>query len=513
MDFRVHERVTLLLSSANTGAKSVSVLQRHTLSMRQAIEFPPSLQTQIPDEEIDLTPEDSDRISAARHIAPEELNLNPRAFGLDDRWRCRISPLVLKHGLYGEMTIRWELHEFKRFQRLPKDIRIMIWELALPGPRIVGVRAREIRDSRQEGTAGKSAKWGLMSECEPPAVLFVNHESYDFASARYTKAFGASGTTPQTWFDFKRDTLFLDGCIQKLLAEDVLQPHSFGEDASRVENLAMIRPYHPSATSSFTHPHRMDLDSDDLEWMSAMLSWFGGIKNLTVTSTCERSLSKQPTLEFMDISKALMLENRYVLESDMGTLLEDNFFALDYSIQQNKVNVFTKQMIHDRVSESSGKDAIALAQFRQSLQDSPTRIDEFNHRYSCRLDPPTLDWALPRLNRNIVVSGERRARMLKLERAYEDSKSRFAARVGIRVSRDSAPYWFRVSPFTAARRLGDALLRRCGLHLIDASVSVKLFLGDGLVQVEARPEIPILECEGIADGAVLEARFIAKGVC
>jgi hypothetical protein len=50
---------------------------------------------------------------------------------------------------------------------------------------------------------------GVYSESGIPSLLLVCKESFGVASKSYTAAFGAQGALPQTYFDFRRDTLYL----------------------------------------------------------------------------------------------------------------------------------------------------------------------------------------------------------------------------------------------------------------------------------------------------------------
>ena len=52
---------------------------------------------------------------------------------------------------------------FHRFDQLPQELRNAIWELAVPGPRLVDINL------------GK--KNGPITSCAPPAMLHVCHES------------------------------------------------------------------------------------------------------------------------------------------------------------------------------------------------------------------------------------------------------------------------------------------------------------------------------------------------
>ncbi len=154
---------------------------------------------------------------------------------------------------------------FTCFLRLPIEVRLLIWEFALPGARLVKIRQRPIkktfldfeeehgiewpgrdfldfdpnedeesdRDSlnrilsrerlylRSEiccksGVIGYDQRvfWnshmlGIESNCLPPEITFVCRESYEVVSGRYTKAFAYPESITGTYFNFDLDTLYI----------------------------------------------------------------------------------------------------------------------------------------------------------------------------------------------------------------------------------------------------------------------------------------------------------------
>jgi hypothetical protein len=154
---------------------------------------------------------------------------------------------------------------FAPFLNLPQELRLMIWERALPGPRVVDIRQRKLKKTIGEWEIENDTIWppnlqvneeseyddyeealvdlqeirrysrhqrvrlsealsvyeygddayktghlvGLFSESQPPEILFVCREAFGVASKFYQQAFSSLGSKPQTWFNFDIDTLYL----------------------------------------------------------------------------------------------------------------------------------------------------------------------------------------------------------------------------------------------------------------------------------------------------------------
>jgi hypothetical protein len=116
------------------------------------------------------------------------------------------------------------LDSFPRFNELPQELRWKIWELALPGPRIVHIYERPLAgDLEKQGFEQnpvpsvkphndgdlwkKSTTCGFDSDTEIPAVLLACREAFEYAG--YRPSFAYIGSWPQTYFHPQKDTLSL----------------------------------------------------------------------------------------------------------------------------------------------------------------------------------------------------------------------------------------------------------------------------------------------------------------
>ncbi|KAK6611837.1 alkylated DNA repair protein AlkB [Botrytis cinerea] len=157
-----------------------------------------------------------------------------------ERWRGYMKAILTMSTKIGKT--------FTSFRKLPLELRLMIWELAKPAGRIIKldlVERSAIKEewnlnrfppySDQYGHAENSDEnpfkynklWGFKSKTTIPALLLACHESHAVASKWYPRVFQCfsdnpqvlkfppplpgpgSVSLPQTYFNFKEDTLFI----------------------------------------------------------------------------------------------------------------------------------------------------------------------------------------------------------------------------------------------------------------------------------------------------------------
>jgi hypothetical protein len=145
------------------------------------------------------------------------------------------------------------------------------------------------RDHREVWELGRSAPdklYGFTSEWDIPALLLVCREAHYVASRVYSRTFSAHGALAQTYFSYKRDTLYLDfqtigkGFRYSPIAtnEDtlamVLMEKTVPDELARVENLAIQVPVRGGYRQ---HP----TDDNMKEWLQRLAVIFPGLKCLT----------------------------------------------------------------------------------------------------------------------------------------------------------------------------------------------------------------------------------------
>lgn len=111
---------------------------------------------------------------------------------------------------------------FHQFPNLPFELRWQIWELALPGPRILHLRETDPTNPNFKPNVAHSKprediKWTISAQIPPPSLLLVNRESFAFASQHFELAFPTKRDAQwpdlrcaRTWINFERDTVYLN---------------------------------------------------------------------------------------------------------------------------------------------------------------------------------------------------------------------------------------------------------------------------------------------------------------
>jgi hypothetical protein len=89
------------------------------------------------------------------------------------------------------------------YNDLPKELRLMIWEYALPQARVILVERKRlssrVKDVANSSSGGgeMSQRWGFRSPCKPPRILYICKDSFEVASKHYQRAFGTEHNFPE----------------------------------------------------------------------------------------------------------------------------------------------------------------------------------------------------------------------------------------------------------------------------------------------------------------------------
>lgn len=141
------------------------------------------------------------------------------------------------------------------------------------------------REAKRSSRGRPKALYGFKSESHVPALLLVCHESFCVASKVYSLAFSSLGAFAETYFNFRQDTLYLDGASvsrkPSLYRGDIRRITSKlcellpTEELAQVENLALLW-HRVIAWDTWDGGHRL------VAWLHSIERCFPNLKRFTI---------------------------------------------------------------------------------------------------------------------------------------------------------------------------------------------------------------------------------------
>jgi hypothetical protein len=297
--------------------------------------------------------------------------------------------------------------KFTLFNELPKEIRLLIWEHALPGPRIVYLQRHVLRsydtsrvwsdksiedfddqgrptffDMPWEGSSDEDMSYeegledywdfgrchlpfGFRSQSLPPSLIYVCQESLEVAERFYTKAFGDNFSFPQTWFDYEMDTLYLDWGWHDVSGVPFVAA-DLGDVASEVKHLAIYNSPDDSQSRGMEGPE---------ERLCRILLEFGSLETLTLVNRRHKPDEKTSDLVFMNPMDLLIWQ----------PVRESNTADID-------ITIFDEWMA-EWLKEEEGKIPMVI--------DLTPPLEHFRRKWAQDRIPP---WNLPKITRKIITT-------------------------------------------------------------------------------------------------------------
>ncbi|RYP63188.1 hypothetical protein DL769_007045 [Monosporascus sp. CRB-8-3] len=140
----------------------------------------------------------------------------------------------------------WTRLKFPMFKDLPPELRIRIWQHAMPEARTVVVespfaiarnRAPRSLEEALLRTSDENAQDTWRSTTKIPVLLHVNAEARHEALKRYRLSLGAGKAQPRIYVDFSRDTLFFGHAELK---PECAKLWASTADLQKVQRLAIV---------------------------------------------------------------------------------------------------------------------------------------------------------------------------------------------------------------------------------------------------------------------------------
>ncbi|KAI1169292.1 hypothetical protein F5B18DRAFT_17260 [Nemania serpens] len=132
---------------------------------------------------------------------------------------------------------------FTKFMELPPELRIKIWQFAMPEARTVVIKSPHARPEHLPTSLDEvlsqtpDTEWAWQSTTQIPALLHVNNEARYEALKHYSLSLSIGKAQPRVYIDFDRDTLFLGDAELK---PECSQLWAETKDLSKVRRLAVV---------------------------------------------------------------------------------------------------------------------------------------------------------------------------------------------------------------------------------------------------------------------------------
>jgi hypothetical protein len=226
---------------------------------------------------------------------------------------------------------------FTLFNQLPSELRLQIWELALPGPRVMHIKERLVGKTKVESQRRDSNFENLLPGCADddmlslrsdnilPSELFACRDFRQVALKFYVKSLALAKSTPETYFDFDVDTMYLRfgtfaGTDTVWLDKFIQQLESMydSDDFRKVKKLAIL----------------LDLPEgrDYYHGLAKIWRWFGSFRKLTVVvSDFDQGEDDRGIIicvKFVDATKACHNSEAFAPESSRCCEIPDVLLAM-----------------------------------------------------------------------------------------------------------------------------------------------------------------------------------------
>ncbi|CAG8959828.1 hypothetical protein HYFRA_00001736 [Hymenoscyphus fraxineus] len=261
-------------------------------------------------------------------------------------------------------NIRVAPTSFHPFGRLPLELRLDIWQHALPGPRIVDLKTQvapshigstRVRSDKAITTSSSNtqtaiavpdvpefsmddifdasirprdrhSRYGFRTDCPAPVLLYVCRESYAVVAKFYTPMFNTPNVYATIWFDPTIDTLLIN---DETFARSNRSYNIYRGDWVEIGHFNLINKSHLNKVEKLCinpdflpYPH-CPIFSDDGPRLGDILNCFPSVKSVTFASEQARqrkwidetTLAPKPALAFLSIEDYYLALARLAFKS------------------------------------------------------------------------------------------------------------------------------------------------------------------------------------------------------
>ncbi|KAE8448349.1 hypothetical protein EG329_009593 [Mollisiaceae sp. DMI_Dod_QoI] len=119
---------------------------------------------------------------------------------------------------------------FTNFPELPSELRLKIWEYALPGPRILGVGHKTQYKTIYGRAIPTIFEWRTSDPV--PSILHACHESREEALKNYRPSFGIPLQQGKNYIDFSKETIYFGGSGRGFRDLETLLQSTYGRPSN-----------------------------------------------------------------------------------------------------------------------------------------------------------------------------------------------------------------------------------------------------------------------------------------
>lgn len=275
-----------------------------------------------------------------------------------------------------------DLKSFTCFLRLPREIRLQIWEEIAKDPRNVDIWVCATQDKTRNEESRRQAQYRFVTSQPPPALLHVNREARDISLQFYCLDFGTTGgssdprCSPHIYVNFGNDIICPLGVYQTAPRDDFCS-HPIRHLAINVYEQSGLYLLHDWEENVFDQIK--DIEDIGMYWMN---NWYSGKILRSCFDEFDPDTSKLDP-EFNPRAR-LLLELR-----DYGELeSENNFYGRGPKFQRVLHKFDYKLRMHMKERQKRTRNAWLAAE-KRGLADAIGEMQLSSN--------PALVWSSPQL--------------------------------------------------------------------------------------------------------------------
>lgn len=200
---------------------------------------------------------------------------------------------------------RWT-RSFRPFPKLPVELRMSIWQLALPKTRVLTIKRKQYTRVSGSGSAKLN---GFAAPAQVPTILHVNREARSEALRYYQLSFGGCGAPATIYFDPRFDTVYFRSNYMRAI--DLLAFLAGASNANTITSIAI--------TGTYALMSALSIALEEDEWCLREMAK----KNLMALQTAMSISTHDPKVLTQDVQIKSCAHNNLILDSAKRKIIEE----------------------------------------------------------------------------------------------------------------------------------------------------------------------------------------------